>query len=128
MDHCGFQVKDMDNALKFYTEKLSFTLDFRAINQEEHEEYAFVSLGEARLELIQDLVNDFKIQEIKKPYCLHFCIEVQDMDIAFLELKSKGVNIVKGPLKIEHEETWVYFSDEDNNILEYIQWYNKKTK
>jgi lactoylglutathione lyase len=33
---------------------------------------------------------------------------------------------VKGPLKIENEETWVYFSDEDNNVLEYIQWYNKK--
>ncbi len=126
MDHCGFQVKDMDKAIRFYTEKLSFALDFRTINQEEQEEYAFVSLGEARLELIQDLVNEYQIQEIKKPYCPHFCIEVQDMEIALKELKAKGVTIVKGPLKIENEETWVYFSDEDNNVLEYIQWYNKK--
>jgi lactoylglutathione lyase len=62
MDHCGFQVKDMDKAIRFYTEKLSFTLDFRTINQEEQEEYAFVSLGEARLELIQDLVNEYQIK------------------------------------------------------------------
>lgn len=126
MDHCGFQVKDMDKAILFYTGKLSFTLDFRSINEDEQEEYAFVSLGEARLELIQDMQNEYQIQEIKKPYCPHFCIEVQDMEIALRELKAKGVNIVKGPLKIENEETWVYFSDEDNNVLEYIQWYNKK--
>jgi catechol 2,3-dioxygenase-like lactoylglutathione lyase family enzyme len=126
MDHCGFQVRDMDKAIRFYTEKLSFRLDFRTINQEQQEEYAFVSLGEARLELIRDLVNEYQIQEIKKPYCPHFCIEVQDMEIALRELKAKGVTIVKGPLKIENEETWVYFSDEDNNVLEYIQWYNKK--
>jgi lactoylglutathione lyase len=126
MDHCGFQVKDMDKAIRFYTETLSFTLDFRTINQEEQEEYAFVSLGEARLELIQDLVNEYQIQEIKKPYCPHFCIEVQDLEIALKELNARGVTIVKGPLKIENEEMWIYFSDEDNNVLEYIQWYNKK--
>ena len=126
MDHCGFQVMNMDKAIRFYTEKLSFTLDFRTINQEEQEEYAFITLGEARLELIQDLACEYQIKEIRKPYCPHFCIEVQDMEIALKELNRKGIAIVKGPLKIENEETWVYFSDEDNNVLEYIQWYNKK--
>ena len=43
MDHCGFQVKNLDTAIKFYTEKLSFQLDYRAINEEEQEEYAFLS-------------------------------------------------------------------------------------
>ena len=61
MDHCGFQVKNLDTAIKFYTEKLSFKLDYRAINEEEQEEYAFLSLGKARLELIQDLVNEYEI-------------------------------------------------------------------
>src|ERR1700755_2975017 len=105
-DHCGLQVANMDKALRFYTEKLGFTLDFRAVNQEEQEEYAFISLGEARLELIQDLVNEYQIREIRKPYCPHFCIEVQDMEIALKELNARGVIIVKGPLKIENEETW----------------------
>ena len=79
MDHCGFQVKNLDTAIKFYTEKLLFKLDFRAINEEEQEEYAFLSLGKARLELIQDLVNEYDIPAIKKPYCPHFCIEIDDM-------------------------------------------------
>jgi catechol 2,3-dioxygenase-like lactoylglutathione lyase family enzyme len=125
-DHCGFQVKDMDKAITFYTDMLGFQLDHRAINQEEQEEYAFLSLGTARLELIQDLVNDYVLPEIRKPFCPHYCLEVSDMESSLVDLKSKGIPIVKGPLLIEKEETWVYFSDPDNNILEYIQWFNKK--
>jgi catechol 2,3-dioxygenase-like lactoylglutathione lyase family enzyme len=126
MDHCGFQVKNLDKAIKFYTEKLFFKLDYRAVNQEEQEEYAFLSLGKARLELIQDLVNDYDIPAIKKPYCPHFCIEIDDMEKAVADLKGLNIRIIKGPLKIENEETWIYFADEDNNVLEFIQWFNKK--
>jgi hypothetical protein len=35
------------------------------------------------------------------------------------------VAILRGPLKIEGEETWVYFTDPDHNVLEYIQWFRK---
>lgn len=126
MDHCGFQVKNLDGAIQFYTEKLLFKLDYRAINEQEQEEYAFLSLGKARLELIQDLVNEYNIPIIKKPYCPHFCIEIDDMEKAFADLKDRKVKIIKGPLKIENEETWIYFVDEDNNVVEYIQWFNKK--
>ena len=126
MDHCGFQVKNLDASIQFYTEKLQFKLDYRAVNEQEKEEYAFLSLGKARLELIQDLVNEYAIPIIKKPYCPHFCIEIDDMEKALTDLTKMNVKIVKGPLKIENEETWVYFADEDNNLLEYIQWFNKK--
>jgi hypothetical protein len=34
--------------------------------------------------------------------------------------------VLKGPFAIKDEETWVYFADEDNNVLEYIQWFRKK--
>lgn len=125
-DHCGFQVKNMDKAILFYTEKLGFTLDFRGVNGEEKEEYAFISLGNARIELIRDMINEYELPAIKKPYCPHYCIEIEDMVAAVKELQAKNIRIIKGPLKIEHEETWVYFADEDNNVLEYIQWYNKK--
>ena len=126
MDHCGFQVRNMEHAIRFYTEKLLFQLDFRGINTEENEEYVFLSLGKARLELIQDLANEYEIPEIKKPFCPHFCVEVNDMEKAVAQLKAKDIPILRGPLKIENEETWVYFADEDNNVLEYIQWFNKK--
>lgn len=125
-DHAALQVKNMDAAIAFYTEKLGFSLNHRAINDEEQEEYAFITAGDVRIELIMDLVNNFELRPLNKPYCPHLCMEVQDMNAALDGLKAMQINILKGPLKIDGEETWVYFSDPDNNVLEYIQWYNKK--
>jgi lactoylglutathione lyase len=125
-DHGAFQISDMDAAIAFYTGKLGFTLDFRGENADERELYAFVSLGEARIELIQDLTQPFAKPEVRKPYCPHFCIEVPNMDAAVASLKAAGIPIVRGPLEIKGEETWVYFADPDNNVLEYIQWYKAK--
>ena len=126
-DHGAFQVSDMDEAIEFYTKKLCFTLSFRGLNEEEQEAYAFLECGNARLEIIQDLTKVYEKPPIQKPYCPHFCIEVANMEQALEKLKQNNVQIVRGPLKIEGEETWVYFSDLDNNILEYIEWYTKKT-
>lgn len=95
----------MDEAIHFYTQKLGFQLDHRAINHQEQEEYAFVSLDTARLELIQDLVNEYVIPPIRKPFCPHYCLEVLDMATAIANLQAKGIPIVKGPLLIEQEET-----------------------
>ncbi|MCJ7446957.1 MAG: VOC family protein [Bacteroidales bacterium] len=125
-DHGAFQVSDINKAIKFYIEKLGFKLKSQSINEEEHEAYAFIELGEARIELIQDLITPFKKQEIVKPFCPHFCMEIDDMKKGMELLKKNNINIIRGPLEIKDEETWVYFSDPDNNILEYIQWYKKK--
>jgi lactoylglutathione lyase len=125
-DHCGFQVRSLETAIRFYTEKLGFRLDTQAVNEAEQEAYAFLSRGTARLELIQDLVHEFVLPPIRKPFCPHYCLEVADLEQAVAELRAQDIPIVKGPLRIEQEETWVYFADPDHNILEYIQWFNKK--
>ena len=124
LDHIAFQVGNMDTAIQFYLEKLDFALASRAVNQEEMEEYSFVTLGDLRLELIQDL-NPAAYQKptIKPPYCPHLAIETDDMERAVARLRDKEVSIIRGPLVIEGEVTWVYFADPDNNVLEYVQWY-----
>jgi catechol 2,3-dioxygenase-like lactoylglutathione lyase family enzyme len=123
-DHVAFQVASMDAAIQFYVEKLGFALASRAVNQEEMEEFAFVTLGDLRLELIQEL-NPAVYQKpsIKPPYCPHLAIETDDMERAVARLRDKEVSIIRGPLVIEGEVTWVYFADPDNNVLEYVQWY-----
>jgi len=126
-DHVAFQVSNMSAAIQFYVEKLSFTLSSRAVNAEEREEYAFLALGDLRLELIQDLNRAaYQKPDIKPPYCPHLAIETDNMERAVARLREEGVPIIRGPLAIEGEETWVYFADPDNNVLEYIQWYKKK--
>jgi hypothetical protein len=41
-------------------------------------------------------------------------------------LKEKDVAVLRGPLLIADQVTWFYFADPDNNILEYVQWYEKR--
>ena len=125
-DHVAFQVSDMDSSISFYTQKLGFKLNFRSTNEEEQEEYAFLEYGNARLELIKNLKEEYQKPEIKKPYCPHLCLEIENMKQSIKILKKNNVHIIRGPLEIKDEETWIYFSDPDNNILEYIQWYRKK--
>jgi catechol 2,3-dioxygenase-like lactoylglutathione lyase family enzyme len=116
----------MDSSISFYTQKLGFKLNFRSTDEEEQEEYAFLEYGNTRLELIRNLKGEYVKPEIKKPYCPHLCLEVENMKQSIETLKKKNIFIIKGPLEAKDEETWVYFSDPDNNILEYIQWYKKK--
>lgn len=126
-DHVAFQVSNMDAAIQFYVEKLNFTLSSRAVNQDEMEEYVFLTFGDLRLELIQDLSEPaYQKPSIERPYCPHLAIETDNIERAVARLKEAGVPIVRGPLAIEAEVTWVYFADPDNNILEYIQWFKKK--
>jgi len=126
-DHVAFQVSNMDAAIQFYVEKLNFTLASRAVNQDEMEEYVFLTLGDLRLELIQDLNQTaYEKPQIDPPYCPHLAIETDNIERAVARLKEEGVPIVRGPLAIEAEVTWVYFADPDNNVLEYIQWFKKK--
>ena len=126
-DHVAFQVSNMDAAIQFYVEKLNFTLSSRAVNKDEMEEYVFLTLGDLRLELIQDLNQTaYEKPQIDPPYCPHLAIETDNIERAVARLKEEGVPIVRGPLAIEAEVTWVYFADPDNNVLEYIQWFKKK--
>ena len=125
-DHAAFQVSDIKRSIDFYVNKLGFKLLFSEVNKEEQEAFAFLVNGDARIELIQDLAEPYKIPAVKKPYCPHFCLETDDMKQTVKMLKESKINIIRGPLEIKGEETWIYFSDPDNNVLEFIQWYHKK--
>jgi lactoylglutathione lyase len=126
-DHFAFQVGNMDAAIRFYVDTLGFALASRATNQEEQEEYSFLTLNNLRLELIQDLKQaHYPRPEVRPPYCPNLAIETQDMDKTVAELGRRGVKLLRGPLEIKGEETWLYFTDPDNNVLEYIQWFHHK--
>ena len=121
-DHSAFQVSNMDASIRFYTEALGLKLLFRHVNEEQREDYAFLELDGGNLELLQYLGAPFVKPEIRPPYCPHLALATDDMDETLRLFNEHGIPIVKGPLEIPGEERWVYVSDPDNNIIEYIQW------
>lgn len=126
-DHFAFQVGDLDAALRFYVEKLGFELSFRATDLVQQEEFAFLALGDLRLELLRDLsLSRFEKPEIQAPFCPHLAIKTDDLQRSLAQLREQGVRIVKGPMEIPGEVTWAYFADPDNNILELVEWHIKE--
>jgi len=126
-DHTAFQVSDLQASVAFYVNKLGFTLISQAVNLGEQEAFAFLALGDLRLELIEDRKGTLFVRpDVRPPYCPHLAIETPNMAQSVANLREAGIALVRGPLEIEGEETWVYFCDPDNNILEYIQWYRER--
>jgi len=124
-DHTAFQVSDIEKAIEFYTKIIGLNFKFKSINEEEQEAYAFLELDGGSLELIQKLNSDYEKPTIKPPYCPHFAIETKGMNYTMNIINKNHVNIIKGPLEIKDEEKWIYISDPDNNIIEFIEWVSK---
>ena len=125
-DHTAFQVSDMDAAIQFYTESLGLRLLFREINHEEREAFAFLELDGGNLELLQLLDQPFVKPVIKPPYCPHLALETEDMSQVLEMIAAKGLTVIKGPLEVPDKERWIYISDPDHNVIEYIQWIARK--
>ena len=121
-DHGAFQVTDMEKAITFYTEKLGFQHLFTAENPQHGEIYAFLEYNGARLELLQLTEGTYVPRQPVRPYCPHLCFETDDMDAVLQMLKENDIPILDGPNEIPGKERWVYFTDPDLNVLEYIVW------
>ena len=59
---------------------------------------------------------------IKPPYCPHFALHTNDMEAVVAMAKAKNIPIVKGPLEIPGKVKWLYLSDPDHHVIEFVQW------
>ena len=125
-DHGAFRVKNLERAIKFYTDKLGFTLLFLSGSEQYEEKGAFLEYNGARLELIETIGSSYQPVMPRRPYCPHLCFETDDMDEVIRRLQENDIEILDGPNEIPGSEKWLYFMDPDMNVLEYIVWMEKE--
>ena len=130
VDHFAFLVNDMDVAIDFYSNKLGMKLMFRQKDEEHQEEFAFLELEGGNLELLRKLDRPTSPINIISPKersnAPHLALVEDDLEKFVEELKSKDIDILEGPLLIPDQVKWMYLADPDGNIIEFVQWLNKK--
>lgn len=127
LDHVAFKVSDLDSSIRFYTNALGLKLMFQERDENHQEAFAFLELEGGNLELLQALDENnqpvpFSRPEIESPFCPHVAMGSDNLDGLVADLEKKGIPIVKGPLEIPGQVKWLYISDPDHNILEFVEW------
>lgn len=124
-DHGAFRVSNLEKAIAFYTGKLGFRQLFLVDSEAFGERGVFLEYHGARLELIETIGVSYQPAAPARPYCPHLCFEADDMDEVLAVLRKHGIPILDGPNEIPGSEQWIYFTDPDGNVLEYIVWLDK---
>ncbi|MEA3327866.1 MAG: VOC family protein [Chloroflexota bacterium] len=96
VQHLGIMVPDIEKAVKFYKDKLDFSVDYtpHIPTDEGNIELAFLSHDEMVVELVQ-LVDD-ELEEVKTRgdgHIDHFAIDVLDIEDAIQENLDKGLEL-----------------------------------
>ena len=97
INHVAIVVQDIDAALNFWEQTFGLQLDHVEDVPSQKSKVAFLPLGESEIELVQPTNSDSGLAnflEKRGEGMHHICIEVEDIDAALAELKSKGVRLI----------------------------------
>jgi catechol 2,3-dioxygenase-like lactoylglutathione lyase family enzyme len=83
------RTNDLERTIRFYTELIGFTLDFRY-----EDFYAGVRAGDSIVHLKLDDADDPSIDYIKQRQHFHLYLETPDVNAAAEELEKKGLELV----------------------------------
>lgn len=130
LDHVALQVSDIDRAIAFYKDVLDLPYLFKKEDRDHGEVFAYLELEGGNLELLARIDASgqplpYAPRPVEKPYCPHVALGVDDLDASVAHLASRNVPLIDGPLLIPDTVRWLYFSDPDGNVIEYVQWLNR---
>ena len=97
INHVAIVVQNIDAALNFWEQTFGLELDHVEEVPSQKSKVAFLPLGESEIELVQPTTSDSGLAnflEKRGEGMHHICIEVEDIDAALAELKSKGVRLI----------------------------------
>jgi methylmalonyl-CoA/ethylmalonyl-CoA epimerase len=97
VDHLGFAVRDLEEAIAFYTQSFQMS-DWERIDMpDRHMAVAVARVGETLLELIAPTSSQAafaKFLDERGPGMHHVAYRVEDIVTALADLKARGVQII----------------------------------
>ncbi len=98
LNHLAIVVDDMDAALRFWRESLGLAQAGAAQSlPAEAVDIAFLTLGDAHIELIQPTTADSGVAKYlanSGPGLHHLCLEVPDLDAKLAQLQESGCELI----------------------------------
>lgn len=97
VDHIGFAVRDIDEAVAFYSRTFDVTEWERMAMPERHMAVAITRLGDMLLELIAPTSEDAAFAKFireRGPGMHHVAYRVDDIAAALAEAKARGVQLI----------------------------------
>ena len=97
VSHIAIAVSNVDDAARFYAEKLGLAMVGREAVAGNKVVVGFIPVGETRIELVQPDAPDSpiaKFLEQRGPGLQHICFEVDDIEAEIKNLLEKGATMV----------------------------------
>jgi methylmalonyl-CoA/ethylmalonyl-CoA epimerase len=97
VDHIGIAVKNLDEAIKLYTEVLGLKVDSYETLDEQKVKTAIINVGESKIELLESTTPDGTIAnfiEKKGEGIHHLALTVSNIEAALQEVKAKNIPLI----------------------------------
>ena len=122
LDHIAIGVSNLDAAIDFYEQKIGLQFLFKKVDEAHGEAFAYLEMKGGRLELLQSLHLKKLRATDDKTFCPHVAFASNDIYATEQELRKKQVHILKGPMEFDDMVRWLYATDLDGNVIEFVQW------
>ena len=112
INHIGFAVNSIEDAVKLYTDVLGLKVKEIEIVEDQKVKTAIIPVGESKIELIESTDPEgviAKYIEKRGEGLHHLALEVSDIQEALDTLREKGVRLIDEKPRIGVEDTRIAF-------------------
>jgi methylmalonyl-CoA epimerase len=112
LDHIGIAVRDLEAAVKTYSEGLGLTCTHRETVEEQKVRTAFLPVGETHVELLESTAPDGpigKFVEKRGEGIHHLCFEVADIRKSLAACEAAGMTLIDREPRTGAHGKWVAF-------------------
>jgi methylmalonyl-CoA/ethylmalonyl-CoA epimerase len=97
IDHIGIAVRNLDEALKLYTEVLGLKVDTLEIVEDQKVKTAILRVGESKIELLESTSPEGTVAafiEKRGEGIHHLALGVDNLEIALKEVKARNIPLI----------------------------------